>query len=256
MLPAISLSPPVVAVSRPTQAWSQSFTLSTHDLPTVKLRPVLEASEGGSWRPIRLPGLHLPTTLTVLPGQPTRITLSDPGIEKARGQLTLALQFVPVWPPGQQGVRVLGTPQASLYLGHAAPVVSRLSIVGIPWLTTTRHVPAAMVTVTDTGQTWMMPTVNERYQGRVTAQAAGNLPLLPGQSATLPIPAPSTPLHWGFNRLTWSSPGGLTTTTIIAVPAGPIGVGVGAGLVVELVNLMGRRRHPSAHPQTPKEEQS
>jgi len=256
MLPSISLSPPVVAISRPTQAWSQTFTLSTHDLPTVRLRPILEASEGGSWRPIRLPGLVVPRSITVAPGQPTRLTLADPGIEKARGQLTLALQFVPIWPPGQQGVRILGTPQATLYLGHAAPVVSHLTVSGIPWLTTSRHIPSATGTVTDVGKTWMMPTVAAHYQGRVTAQASGNLPLLPGQSATLAVPAPSTPFHWGWNTLTWSSPGGRDTTTVVVIPAGPIGLAVGAGLAVELANLMGRRRRPATHPQTPKEEKS
>ncbi len=145
-----------------------------------------------------------PTVIAVSPRKPAALTLTDPGIH---GQLDLVVQLVPVFRSVQAGVRVIGTPQASLLLGHASPVRSRLGIGGVPWITGRRRVPAADVTVTDTGHTWLVPSVAEHAAGNTT-RAVANGPLLPGQSATLFLahPARAAPLGLEYRPLdgSWS----------------------------------------------------
>lgn len=151
----VSLSPPITAVARPTRAWHATFTVGVRGMARLRLRPVVEAPVRGTWRPIRVPGLRMPAAVTVRPGHPAAVTLADRGMPGARGQLDLAIQFVPVAPPGAVGVRVIGTPQAMLLLGHAGPIRSTVGVRGLPWILAGRQLGGVTATVADTGRTWL-----------------------------------------------------------------------------------------------------
>jgi hypothetical protein len=250
----VTLSPPIAAVAQPTRAWRATFTVGVKGLAHLRVRPVIEAPVRGTWRPIRLPGLQMPATLTARPAHPATLTLADTGISGARGQLDLALQLVPIAPPGAVGVRVIGTPQASLLLGHAGPIRSTVRLFGLSWLQAGRQLGSATATLADTGHTWLVPAVTE-HAGGSTTQGVGNGPILPGQRVVLRLPPPTDPLHWGWNTVRVTAPGAAPVTrTVIAIPAGPLALAGGVGLLVETINLLARRRSSRSAPDAQSQE--
>jgi hypothetical protein len=236
----MTLQPVIVAISQPTAAWHRRFTLQTTGLPAMVVRPVMEMDVRGQWEPITLPGIHLPATIRLRPGVPTAFVMASPGTSTVPPQITgtsLGLSFTPVHLPRVAvGFNVFVAPRATILLGHRTPPQSTIHIQALPRWTSTRILHPIQITLTNTGRTWIVPTIQATLGGSST-HLISDIPLMPHTSLQMTVQHPPL-LHWGINTIRWSAPGDHVTTTTVALPWLSLGIAGAVGIVVESINLL------------------
>ncbi|MDA8205474.1 MAG: hypothetical protein M0Z36_05345 [Thermaerobacter sp.] len=230
---AVSVSPPAIAIARPSQPWHRTITVRVRGLGgqgIVQIQPAI--GSGNHLLPTHLPAwLHVPSTLHLRHGM-ARVLIR--GQAPAHTALDLALQVSPVIRRGR-GVSVIGAPAVSVLVGQ--PGVQRASLhVQAPIFRLTRGSQPITITERNTGTAWIAPSV--RIAGR---QLTSSMPLMPGQSTSWHIPIPMDRL--GSDPIQATAPiARPATATTMVIPAGPIASVMLGGAALYAAYALGERR--------------
>lgn len=230
---AVAISPPAIAIARPSQPWHRTIIVHVHGLGgqgIVRIQPAL--GSGTHRLPTHLPAwLHVPSTLHLRHGM-ARVLIR--GQAPAHTALDLALQVSPVIRRGR-GVSVIGAPAVSVLVGQ--PGVQRASLhVQAPIFRLTRGSQPITITERNTGTAWIAPSV--RIAGR---QLTSSMPLMPGQSTSWHIPIPMD--GWGSNAVSAVAPIARTAgARTMVVPTVPMAGVVLGGVALYAAFALGERR--------------
>ena len=236
MVPAISVSSGVVAVGHPNKKWTRTIAVRQTIAKDLVIRPMLDTTNAvGQWVPVHLPWIHIvPASPRLAKGQWVPVTITgSPPPQRLTHALSLALVLNPA--SSRHGLHVMSAPAVRVLLGTDPGHDQAHLTVRMPWIVWGSGVIHASTTVTDTGHTWYAPVMHVAVNGHATVPT--RLPmLLVGMQArpTAAITVPSI----GVTTVVFSATGAPPVTRhIVSLPGLPLAVALGAGALVEIVNL-------------------
>ena len=231
---AVSISPPALAIARPSTAWHRTITVHVRGIGgqgLVRIQPAI--GSGTHLLPTHLPPwLHTPTVLHLHRGM---ATILIHGQAPRHTAMDLALRVSPVIRQGR-GVSVIGAPAVSVLVGQ--PGIQRASLaIQAPIFRLTRGSQIVTVVEHNTGTAWLAPDVS--IAGR---QLTSSMPLMPGQSTAWRVPIPMD--RFGSDLIHASAPiAKLASASTMVVPAVPIaGIAGGIACLVAAYSLGERRQ--------------
>ncbi len=241
MVPAISVSSGVVAVGHPNQSWSRVVSVRQTVAKTLMIRPAFDAENAaGQWEPVHLPWIRIaPASPNLTKGQWTTLTIAgSPPPQRQVHALSLALALNPV--ASHHGLNVMSAPAVRVLLGHDPGQNQAHLAIRIPWIVWGAGTVKAQANIINSGKTWYAPVMGVAVNGH--AAPPTRLPmLLVGMQAhpTVSITVPS----FGLTTVAFSATGASPITRhIVSLPGFPLAVALGAGALVEVVNLAASKK--------------